>query len=404
MTVHEVAPLIQASLATGVLVLVLIKGGLSRLFVRWFALFIVGQMLWGLAVFGLRGSSNLDWALQWERFAPATVSLTVIAFYYFTRAMVRVPSPRWMTILATAHLLASLASIRTAYLVDDVEIASYGNTAVWADGLIFWAVLLYVMLGMAITTLYRGLRSAPSYTERNRLLLLLIAASVSVLGSLLDLAPVLGLDVPPATSWTNILFFLLAGIAILRYQLLDIQVALQHRFSYAIRSSANLVFMAAGIAVFWWVGLPAWIIVLLALGLLLAAEPAWRKLDTFLRARLEEDLRGELQTLLTLGTGQTGANTLQVADTVLKLLHRVVHPVHSTLLVLQEGYASPVMSLGYAVGPEEPLAPSHPLIHWLTNQPVPVIHSDLMAEPQFQTMTPQSFEALSALGATMIPS
>ena len=401
MTVHEVAPLILASLATGVLVLVLVKGGLSRPSVRWFALFIIGQMLWGMAVFGLRSSSDLDWALRWERLTPAAVSLTVVSFYYFSRLMTRAPWPNWMTILAVAHFCASLASIPTPYLVKDVEVVAYGNTAVWASGLIPWTLPVYLMLGFSLATLYRGFRLAGSYTEKNRLLLLLIAASVSVMGSFLDVAPVLGLDVPPATSWTNSLFFVLAGLAILRFHLLDIQVALQHRVSYILRSSANIVLLAVTIPVFLWAGLPAWAVAFLAIALVLAAEPVWRRLDNSLRARLEKDLRGELQTLLTLGTGQTGASTLQVADTVLKLLHRVIHPTHSALLLLEEGYARPLVSQGYDVAPEELLAPNHPLIHWLADQPTPAFHSELIVEPQFQTMISQSLEALSALDATI---
>ena len=399
MTIHEVAPLIQGFLAAGFLVLVLAKGGLSLSLTRWFALFIVGQMLWGLAVFGLRGSSDLELALRWERFAPAAVSLTVISFYYFSRAMVRVSSSRWMTILATAHLLTSVVSIPTSYLVESVEVVSYGNTAIWASGFLFWAIPLYVILGMSLATLYRGFRSAPSYTERNRLLLLIIAASFSVLGSLLDVAPAVGLDIPPATSWSNSLFFILASVAILRYRLLDIQVAFQHRLSYLVRSSANVPLLAATVLLFWWLGLPLWSMVLLALGLLLVAEPAWRRLDTLVRTRLEKELRGELQILLTLGVGQTGASSLQIADTVVTLLHRVIHPTHATLLLLQDGYALPLVSQGCDTAPKDPLPASHPLIQWLSNQPVPVFHTDLMVEPQFQSMNRQSLEALSALGA-----
>ena len=90
------------------------------------------------------------------------------------------------------------------------------------------------------------------------------------------------------------------------------------------------------------------------------AEPIWRKVDISLRARLEKDLRGEIQTLLTLGTGHTGANTLQVADTVVKLLQRVIHPTHSTLLLLEDGEARPLVSQGYPIVPEVPLTETHP--------------------------------------------
>ena len=140
MTIHEVAPLLQAFLGACLLVLILTKVGLSRLHTRWFALFIVGQILWGLAVFGLRGSTDLEWALRWERLAPAAVSLTAISFYYFSRAMVRAPLPTWMKVFTSIHLLANLASIPTPYLVEEVEIAgSYPAYATkeygWADPL-----------------------------------------------------------------------------------------------------------------------------------------------------------------------------------------------------------------------------------------------------------------------------
>ncbi len=401
MTTHEIAPLIQASLATCVLALVVFKGGFSSAPVRWFALFIVGQMLWGLAVFGLRGSADLEWALRWEHLAPAAVSLTVISFYFFTRVMVRAPWPGWVTVIAAVHLLASLASIPTPYLVEQVEVASYGNTAVWGLGLIPWALPVYMLMSFTIVSLYRGLKSAQSYTEKNRLLLLLIAGAVSIVGSLLDVAPALGLDVPPATAWTNSLFFILAGFAILRYHLLDIQVALQHRFSYLIRSGANVALLAAGIPGLIWLGLPLWSIVVASLIVLLSAEPAWRRLDELLRARLEKDLRGEIQTLLTLGAGQTEANSLQVASTMIKLLHRVIHPSHSVVLLIREGEARPITSQGYEESPTEPLAVMHPLIQWQVSRPAPIFHRDLMVEPPFQTMTSQSRESLAALDAAV---
>ena len=401
MTVYEVAPLLQASLGAGLLLLILAKVGLSRLLVRWFALFIVGEMLWGLAVFGLRSSADLEWALRWERLTPAAVSLTVLSFYYFSRVMVRAPLPRWMIMLTTAHLLASLASIPTSYLVEEVEVASYGNTAVWGIALIPWALPIYLMMGVTVGTLYGGCRRARSYTERNRILLLFIAVSVSILGSFMDVAPALGVDVPPATSWTNSLFFILAAVAILQYNLLDIQLALQHRFSYIVRSNANLALFAAVISLFWWVGFPVWSIALIALILLLGAEPVWRKLDAVLRARLEKDLGRELQALLTLGAGRTGANTLQVADTVVNLLDKVIHPSHSVVLVIQDGYAQPLASRGYVTAPEEPLDPNHLLINWFNKNPESIFHDDLVVEPQFQTATRQSMEALSALSATI---
>ena len=401
MTIHEISPLIQASLGAGLLVLVLVKGGLSRSLTRWFVLFVIGQILWGLAVFGLRGNADLDWALRWERLAPAAVSLTVFSFYFFSAVMVRVSWPRWTVILATAHLLATLASIPTPYLVARVEVASYGNTAVWGVGLLPWTVPVYLITGFAIATLYRGYRSAPSYTEKNRLFLLLIAVAISLVGSLLDVAPALGIDVPPATSWTNSLFFVLAAVAILRFQLLDLQVALQHRVSYLLRSNANLGLVAIGVLIFWLVGLPVWSMVVLAIGLLLIAEPGWRRLDTLLRAQLEKDLASELQALLTLGAGQTGANTAQVTDTVFKVVQRVIRPSHMAMLLLEGDSARVLFSKGYVAEPNKTLSVSHPLVQWLRKEPGPAFHNDLMVEPQFQTMTRQNLKVLSGLDATV---
>ncbi|MEE9198656.1 MAG: histidine kinase, partial [Dehalococcoidia bacterium] len=148
-------------------------------------------------------------------------------------------------------------------------------------------------------------------------------------------------------------------------------------------------------------GVPVWGIALIGIGLVLAAEPAWRRIDALMRARLEKDLRGELQTLLTLGTGHTGASPLQVASTVVKLVDRVIHPANNVLLVIQDGYARPLASQGYPVAPQEPLPPGHLLTHWLSNHKAPVFHDDLMVEPQFQTMSVESLEAFSSLGATI---
>ncbi|MBI4338828.1 MAG: GAF domain-containing protein [Chloroflexi bacterium] len=399
MTLFQAAPLLQASLALGVLALVVIQGGLSRSSTRWFALFIVGQMLWGLAVYGLRGSSDLAWALRWERLTPAAVSLTAVSFYRFSRAVVQAPVPRWMIIFTSAHFLLSLASIPTSFIVYGVEVASYGNTAIWGTALIQWTVPIYFMMVVSLATLYKGFRLAPNYTERNRLLLTVIGASMSVLGGLLDVAPVLGIDVPPATSWTNSLFFILVGVAILRYHLLDIQVTLQRRIAYLVRSIAILLAAGLGAVSVWLLGFSLWSAVPVGLGFVLAAEPAWRKLDSLLRSHLERDLLGELQPLLTLETGHGIITDRQIADTVLKLVQEIIHPSHCAFLVLQDMLMTPIVSQGYAAGLEAQLATGHPLAFWLRGQRGPAFHQDLIAEPWYGSLAPFTLEPIASLDA-----
>lgn len=401
MTLFQIAPLIQAGLAIGVLALLVIKGSLSRASTRWFTLFVLGQMLWGLAVFGLRGSNNLAWALLWERFTPAAVSLTAISFYYFSKALARVRTPRWMTILTGAHILFSLASIPTPFVVEAVEVAGYGNTAIWGLGLIPWTMPIYLMMVLSLATLYHGFRSASTYTERNRLFLIIIAASVSVLGSLLDVAPVVGFDVPPATSWTNSLFFILAGVAILRYQLLDIQVTLQHRIAYLVRSLVILLVGSLAVLLVGLLGFPPWSRVPIAFILLLVAEPIWRKIDILLRSHLEKDLLSELQTLLTLETGRGTTSVQQIAETVTKLVQSVIRPSHCTFLALQDDYFRPIASLGQSVAPDSLIPRSHPLFYWLRSQPEPAFHQDLVVEPWYQSTAPQTLEPVTSLNAAI---
>ena len=256
-------------------------------------------------------------------------------------------------------------------------------------GSIFRIIPVYLLMIISLITLYRGFRIAPTYTERNRLLLLVMAGAVAIGGGLLDVAPAVGIDVPPATSWTNSLFFVLVGTAILRFHLFDIQVTVQRRAAYVYRSVFTIAVFCAVVFPMAALNAPIWAVVVASAGLIVSVEPIWRWMDGWLRRSLERDLGQQIPELLNIAlTSMQGKeHTSQVAEAIVQSVGKVINPQHTVLLEVRGNSNQVLLATGYGDGDMPVPSPTHPLVRWFRNRREPVFHIDLIVEPEFQTMT-----------------
>lgn len=188
--------------------------------------------LWSIFIFGMRSSQDMHDALIWDRAITPIVYLTYLLYYHFTLVHTNTPGQR--RILLSAYIMLGVIIILspTALLIEGMVIYEYGYAPVPGILASPFAVSGLLLLGGGVMTLLRRYRVSKSYEERNRLVYLATAALFPLIGALLDGFS----DLPPAAVWGYLIFCLLCTIAILRYHLLDIRIALRKSLVYLVMS------------------------------------------------------------------------------------------------------------------------------------------------------------------------
>ena len=72
MNAYLVLPLIQA-LFSSVLIVVVLKGHFRSFTHRLFSLFLLSLAMWGIIIFGMRASPDIEYAYSWDRWVIGLV-------------------------------------------------------------------------------------------------------------------------------------------------------------------------------------------------------------------------------------------------------------------------------------------------------------------------------------------
>jgi len=191
---------------------------------RIFAVFLASMNLWGVATFGMYVITDLGQAIWWERTALIFMASTAVFFYHFALRYSNDQTRFRSLTIAYIYLAAVIVLSPWNLIVDDMKVESYGNTPM--PGSLFWAYIapIYILTIAAVYRLNEARKAATSYAERNRFLYFIIGGSVFLAGGFTELSYILGIDSYPAGALSGIVFVFLAGLAVLKERLLDIQL------------------------------------------------------------------------------------------------------------------------------------------------------------------------------------
>ena len=226
-------PPIVASVASFVLAAVVWYGSRQKSFSnQLFTGILLTVGVWGLALFAMRASPDVQRAVLWDRALPVATLATFLLFYHFTLAYTDTRGQRGILLTFYLILVATAAISPTELLVERMRLESYGYAPVIGPG--SYPVLMgYVFLMVAgMYNLVRRYKVSRSYEERNRLTYLTIAVLFPLVGIFLDVLS----NLPPVFIWTNLVFCTIFTIAILRYHLLDIRVIARRGLAYLLVS------------------------------------------------------------------------------------------------------------------------------------------------------------------------
>jgi signal transduction histidine kinase len=373
---------------------------------RPFVLMVAGLVGWGAAILGMRLSTTLGTALAWDRWAGVGVMLLFLGFYHFSLNYVGAFGRR--RFLTVAYILLAVFVIATpaGLMVESIRLEDYGYAPVPGVLALPASVIAITLLVAGGLTLLRRYRTSSSYEEKNRLLNLMVAASLAFVGPVLDLFT----NLPPVGIWTNIAFCAITAIALLEYRLLDIPRVARYTLTYLLLgvmvASPYVVvvfllqrYMGARLESIW-----GYIISVLVLAVLL--RPLYSAASELVDRLFFRERYDSLRALERFG--REAHYSVDLTELSYRLTRLVTDALHSTCtcLFLPSGTDGD-FELFHCEGLVEPpqadsLRADGALIRWLDSHPEILVHRTLDIEPPLQSLSRRERALLEAINARVL--
>ncbi len=400
-------PLVAFVLSVGLAVFIWRTRPKKDLSMKLFIGMLISMGVWGLVLFGMRTSPDVERALLWDRGMPAASLATFVFLYHFTHAYTNARGQRAIIIAAYIGLVITAAlSPSTSLFVEQMRVEDYGYAPVVGIGSYIVILSFLPLTAAAIRNLIKRYRASPSYEERNRLIYLVIGAVLIVTGAYLDVLT----NLPPALIKTNIAFSILVTVAVVKYNLLDIRSIARKGLAYVITSSAIAApYILVMIYLTRTIGLersPIWLhaimIVLISIGIRPLYAWSQQLVDRwFYRGRYDylkalEEFVGQTQSITYLK---------QLCNTVVKLVSGAMQTSCAYLLLPSEekkGLVIESATCASELKSETILKNSSASTKWLKR------HSDIVSldqfdiHPQLQSLSSAEKKKLEDMGAHLI--
>ena len=397
---YLITPLVGAGLSFSLIFLVLRKDHRSlanRLFV--FLLLSIG--LQATFVFVMRASPDIEYAFYWERIAfPAGFALFIF-YYHFTCVYTRRINSK--LIWAAYSILVTICILSAAgLLVSHMTLESYGYAPHFYPTIYIISASGVPFLIMALMNLIQAFRGATRYEEKTRLTYMLIAIIVLFSFGILDLFP----RIPPIGILGNVLFGLITAIAILKYHLFDIRIAMRRGLAYLLMS-ATVASIYIGLLtllnhLLGATNVPIWTHVVLLFLLALVFLPLWQRMQRLVDRwfyRQRYDFLKQLERFSQEAHDISDIN--QLGSSLVHLLNQALQTSGIHLLLLSESGDFTVVASAGKDTARLTLRKRHPILRWLQSNRSLVYYQDLDIIPQLQSLTAKQRKELEAVRVNM---
>jgi len=403
-----VLPLIPCFLNL-LLILIVLRSNWRGPLHRILSLFLLALAVWAFAVYSLRISPTLEGALIWQRVGLAVGPIGALFYYHFTvllnRAATSTVSKR---LLISGYFLVVLFLflVPTDLLMEGNQLKFYGPAPVLGKAFSLYVALLYFFVSLGIVNLWRAARRSPSHQERNRAAYVILGTVCFLCGGLSDVLPVIGVHTYPMGMVGNLLFCLFTTIAIVRHQLLDIQILVRKGIAYLLASTLVAI-PYVGIIVlfnnlFGTNNVPVLGYFILLILLALVLQPLWQMVQrvvdrAFYRERY--DFLKELEYFSQ--ESHDISNLEELGSSLVKLISRALQTSNVHLLLRSEfGDFSVISSAGDSAA-ELTLKDDSPLLRWMQTNKGLLLQQNLDTIPQLQSLSAKERSDLKDIEAEL---
>jgi putative nucleotidyltransferase with HDIG domain len=201
-----------------------------------FAIFLGCMALWGVFIFLMRNSSDLTQAAFWENFVFGSIISAAISFYMFTVSLTGARLAKKIIFPLFFVYILALGLIPTGLIFNGMQSMWYGKAPVVGFLFPIYVLSVYVPILLGMIALIKSSRHSKSNDERTRNQYIITGIIALFIGGTTDYLPVLGIPMYPLGIIGNIMFCLLATVAMLRYGLMEIRVVLRKGAAYSLSS------------------------------------------------------------------------------------------------------------------------------------------------------------------------
>jgi len=235
LSLYVLIPIIEVAFCLALLVLLIVSGQ-RHAARRPFSLFLIGMGLWGFFIFMMRSSSNLADALFWEKFVFVAILSAALFFYRFTISLTGTRPTRQITYLLYIFYLVFICLIPTGLVVSGMQVMWYGKAPIIGPLFFPYVLCVYTPLVLGLMVLINHHKKSRILNQRTRDSYIIAGIIVMFIGGTTDYLPPLGVNMYPLGIIGNIMFCVMATIAMLRYELLEMKVVLRKGVAYSLIS------------------------------------------------------------------------------------------------------------------------------------------------------------------------
>lgn len=394
--VYLIPPLVAAAISILLLSLVLRRARKSPAN-RLFSFVLLSLALWGIFIFFMRASPDVEHALYWDRLVIPAGFAMFMFYYHFTCIYTgRINSKLIWTTYSLLIVICVLSAL--GLVVSHMALESYGYAPHFYPTIYVIGSGGFFLLISGLVNLAKARGSATRYEEKTRLTYMLIAIVFPFITALMDMFP----SLPPVSIIGDVVFGIVTTIAILKYHLLDIRLVVRKGLAYLLMSATvaslyvgllvllNYLLGAANVPVWGYIAL----LVLLALILL----PLWRRVQRlvdrwFYRERY--DFLKELEQFSREAHDITDIGDL--GSSLVKLIGRAFQASTIRLMLPSQSGDFEVIASADQNSGQVTLRSQNPLLRWLQSHRGLLHYRDLDIIPRLQSLTREERDELDAI-------
>ncbi|MFC1919619.1 PAS domain S-box protein [Chloroflexota bacterium] len=411
MEYNQLIPLIALIMLICLAILVLIKGQKRRHLVL-FSVFLFSMALWASLIYLFRSSPDIDQAIIWEKAVMPTVCLAGATFMHFSYVNTRRNPKNWLLTLVYVGLLVIMALSPSDLMVREIGIDRYGYYPISGPLFVLVPLYTYTLFTLGMVNFIKAHRKSADYEEKNSYLYIVIGVACFWVGAIADLASTFGAAIPPLSQIGNILFCLLASVAILRYHLLDIRVVIRKTTSYLLISTlvalpyVAIIFLIDRYLAGTTVSVAVYLLLLVLLALLL--QPLWRWVQNTVDRMFYRKRYDHLQALA--GLSQQTHLLTDLDTTIHRFAELIGKTLESRVVVLFVDSLSNDKFIPHSSFvnkeliqlPNTSLTKDGPLIRWLHQSNGLLEYTDIDIMPSLRAVSEQNRTILTELGAELL--
>jgi putative nucleotidyltransferase with HDIG domain len=370
---------------------------------RWY---LLSMLVWSIGA--LIVLLNIGNTTFWFRLMSSGAILSMVALFFFTQSVVSHPVKSWANVVYVFGFIAFWINLLTNIVTPHAAIINGELVYELRPWIILLATPGYLVVIISIVQLFYSAKASEDDTNVSRYVLLIIAIIIVLLGAVFNFTE---LGKYPLDIAANVIAALLISYAILRHQLLDIQVVLRKGLLYFIPT------IIIGAAYFLLISLTLFLIdadsqtELFTLSLIVSIiagiviQPLRDLLQRWVDRFFFRERYSEIQMLQRISEAAASMIDIDLLSSmILNEVSETIHIKETALFLRSENHKNYFLNAltGITLSPRTKISEDNPIIKRLTEKDGVITKQTLETDPIFKSMWREERKILDEMAIELV--